>query len=95
MPEVHLSWYDVIRFVVASTFGDWRSGRRNGVRSTARIDMLRYRWNQYSGSYKGNREHKLLSRQAKERFFYPEISRKADQDEWLRPVRRPSPNEGQ
>lgn len=95
MPEVHLSWLDVLRFVSASAIGDWRSARRNGIRSTSHLDMLRYRWNQYCGSYKGNHEHKLLSRQAKERFFYPEVSRKADQDEWLRPLRRPSPNEGQ
>ncbi|WP_105371819.1 glycosyltransferase family 2 protein [Neorhizobium huautlense] len=95
MPEIHLSWFDVLRFVLASTVGDWRSARRNGISSTSPIDMLRYRWNQYRGSYKGNHEHKILSRQAKERFFYPQVSRKADQDEWLRPLRRPSSHESQ
>lgn len=95
MPEVHLSRLDVLRFVAASAIGDWRSARRNGIRSTSALNMLRYRWNQYCGSYKGNHEHKLLSREAKEQFFYPEVSRKADQDEWLRPLRRPSPHESQ
>lgn len=94
MPEVHLTFFDVARFVTASTLGDWRSASRNGITSTSRADMLRYRWNQYLGSYKGNRQHKLLSRQTKERFFYPDVSQKADQDEWLKPLRRPSPDEG-
>lgn len=95
MPEVHLSRFDVLRFVLASALGDWRSAHRNGIVSTSRADMLRYRWNQYLGSWKGNHDHRLLSRQAKERFFYPEVSRKADQDEWLKPLRRTSPDEGQ
>lgn len=95
MPEVHLSRLDLLRFVVASTLGDWRSARRNGITSTSRADMLRYRWNQYLGSWKGNHDHRLLSRQAKERFFYPEVSKKADQDEWLKPLRRTSSHEGQ
>jgi glycosyltransferase involved in cell wall biosynthesis len=95
MPEVQLSRWDVARFICASTFGDWRAAQRNGVRSTAALDMLKYRWNQYLGSFKGNREHRALSRQAKERFFYPQISEKADKDEWLKPVRRASPHEGE
>lgn len=93
MPEVHLSRLDVMRCVVASTYGDWRAARLNGVTSTSMLDMLRYRWNQYIGSFKGNNEHRILSRKAKERFFYPNVSDKAEQDEWLRPVRRTSPNE--
>ena len=35
--------------------------------STGRGDRLRYRWNRYVGSYKGNHEHKRLSRTAKKR----------------------------
>jgi len=95
MPEIHLSLLDVGRFVLASTLGDWRSARRNGVTTTSRSDMLRYRWNQFVGSYKGNREHKALSRMAKERFFYPQVPEKADNDKWLKTVRRIPPNEGQ
>lgn len=94
MPEVQLSRIDVVRFLIVSVFGDWRSAKRNGIASTSLADMIHYRWNQFLGSYKGNHEHKALSRAAKERFFYPKISTKADQDEWLKPVRRTSSNEG-
>ncbi|ARU00896.1 glycosyltransferase [Yoonia vestfoldensis] len=92
MPEVHLSWLDVIRCVIVSTYCDWRAARLNGVTSTSKINMLRYRWNQYLGSFKGNTEHRCLSRKAKEKFFYPHLQDKAEQDESLRPVRRTSPN---
>lgn len=94
MPEVHLSRLDVLRCVLDSARGDWRSARRNGITSTSKLDMLRYRWNQYVGSYVGNHEHRLLSRQAKQKYFFPETSQKTDQDEWLKPVRRPSAHEG-
>lgn len=93
MPEVHLSRLDVLRCVIDSTRSDWRSARRNGITSTSRMDMLRYRWNQYVGSYIGNHEHRLLSRHAKQKYFFPETSEKLDQDEWLKPVRRPSAHE--
>ncbi|WP_370240693.1 glycosyltransferase family 2 protein [Pararhodobacter marinus] len=94
MPEVQLTPLDVARCVAASTVSDWRSAMRNGISSTSKMDMLRYRWNQYTGSFKGNHEHRRLSQRAKARFFYPEVSKKADQDEWLKPLRRTPPNEG-
>lgn len=95
MPEVHLSWADVARFTTASIWADWRAARRNKITSTTLMNMARYRWNQFTGSYKGNHQHKALSQSAKERFFYPQVSKKADQDEWLKPVRRTSPHESQ
>lgn len=95
MPEVQLSRLDVLRYLASSTFGDWRAAARNGISSTSRLDMLRYRWNQFAGSYKGNHEHRRLSQRAKEKFFYPNIPQEAEQDDWLKPLRRPSPHEGQ
>lgn len=93
MPEVHLSRLDVLRYVLTSVIGDWQAAARNRVRSTSRIDMVRYRWNQYVGSYKGNHEHRQLSQRAKEDFFYPQPNKKAAQDVSLRPLRRTSPHE--
>ncbi|MFV0292455.1 MAG: glycosyltransferase [Paracoccus sp. (in: a-proteobacteria)] len=95
MPEVQLSHFDVLRYVVNSTIGDWRSAHRNGITSSSRMEMMRYRWNQYRGSYTGNHEHRILSRQTKEKYFYPDRSRRTEQDEWLKPLRRTTSNEGQ
>lgn len=95
MPEVQLTPLDLLRCLATSVTGDWRAAARNGVRSTTRLDMLRYRWNQYIGSYKGNHEHRRLSLKAKERFFYPHVNEKAAQDDWLGPLRRTPPHESQ
>lgn len=95
MPEVHLSRLDLLRCVLTSVLGDWRAAAANGVRATRRADMLRYRWNQYAGSYKGNHEHRLLSQSAKERFFYPQVNEKEAKDDWLGPLRRTPPHESQ
>ncbi len=93
MPEVQLSRLDVLRCVAASTWGDWRAAARHGITSTSRRDMLRYRWNQYVGSYRGNHQHRRLSQDMKERYFYPQPIEKADKDEWLKPLHRASPDE--
>lgn len=93
MPEIQLSRLDILRCVVLSTLRDWQSAQTNSITSTTRLEMLRYRWNQYVGSYCGNHEHKVLSRKAKERFFYPQATEKESQNEWLKPVRRTSPHE--
>jgi len=97
MPEVHLSRLDVARFVAWSVAGDWINARRNGVRGPgARLGQIaRYRYNQYLGSFTGNREHRKLSQEAKERFFYPLPTEKAAADDWLKPHRRTPPHEGQ
>ena len=34
-------------------------------------DIIFYRWNQYFGAYKGNHEHRELSRKEKEKYFFP------------------------
>lgn len=94
MPEVHLSPLDVMKCIISSTLGDWRSAVRHGITSTSKMDMLRYRWNQYVGSYKGNHEHRLLSQELKQRYFYPQVTEKAENDEWLQPLYRTPPHEG-
>ena len=95
MPEVKLTRFDVFRFVVVSTLGDWVDAWRHRPTSTSPLDMLKYRINQYVGSFKGNREHHKLSTQAKNKFFYPSIDKENDDGQWLKSMRRTSPNEGQ
>lgn len=94
MPEVQLSWLDLLRYVAASVFADWRTAAPKEGVATSRMDMLRYRWSQYYGSYKGNHEHRRLSQQAKEQFFYPQTAQKA-LNEQNGTLRRPSSHESQ
>ena len=95
MPEVHVTPMDMLRWILTSTLRDWRAAWRNGITSTSKFEMLRYRWNQFVGSYKGNHDHRRMSQELKQYYFYPEVTEKADKDEWLKPLYRTPPHEGQ
>lgn len=95
MPEVHLSRWDVVKCITHAVLGDFRNARLHENKSTSLADMIRYRFNQYVGSYIGNHDHRLVSRQKMQDFFYPHKDEKAQQDDWLKPHRRPSSHESQ
>ncbi|MDC0495988.1 glycosyltransferase family 2 protein [Planktomarina temperata] len=94
MPEIQISLMDVFRFILASTVSDWFHAWRNGSTSTSFLEMFRYRISQYIGSYKGNKMPRRLAALAKERFFYPNAKKETQNDQWLKSMRRPTPNEG-
>lgn len=95
MPEVHISLFDLARYIVSSVWMDWRSAWRNGKFRDGWADILRYRWHQYVGSYKGNNEVRKISRARKEQFFYPSMNESDDQNDWLQSHRRPAPHESE
>jgi len=72
MPHVHVSLWDVARYISSSVWRDLRSAAREGGLLGSLSSILRYRWNQYWGSYLGNHDHRLLSRYERERYFFPE-----------------------
>ena len=71
MPQVHVNLFDTLRYVFSSVAKDMRNALRMGVSLHKVPDIVRYRWNQYLGSYKGNHTHRKLSHQEKEKYFYP------------------------
>lgn len=71
MPEVHLRRRDFLRYLTSSIWLDSVHARRDGGLRRHLLDIVRYRFWQYLGSYNGNSEHRKLSRHMKERFFYP------------------------
>lgn len=95
LPEVQLTPLDVLRYVVSSVWMDWRSAARTGRLAAHLWPVLRYRVAQYTGSYAGNHEHRRLSQDRKDRFFYPSVEESETADAWLRPNRRPLAHEGQ
>ena len=95
MPEVHLSRFDVLRYIMSSVWMDWRSAARHHNLRAHWYDILRYRVAQYVGSYVGNNDHRRLSQRQKERFFYPSVNESDAENVWLKPNRRTSANEGQ
>jgi len=95
MPEVQITLPDMLRYVVSSVWLDGRSALRNGKFRDSWADILRYRWQQYLGSYKGNHEVRKMSRARKEQFFYPSLNESDDQNDWLQSHRRPAPHESE
>ena len=71
MPQVHVDLVDTFRYIASSVWGDWAGARRENRAAVRLGDILRYRWNQYWGAYKGNHEHRKLSHAEKEKYFFP------------------------
>lgn len=74
MPQVHIRRRDLVRYIVSGIFLDWRSARSSGMLMRKATEIVRYRIHQYWGSYKGNRDHRMLSHKQKELYFYPDTS---------------------
>lgn len=95
MPEVHVSAFDTLRYITTSVATDWRSAIRHGQFMRSWRGIVLYRINQYLGTYKGNNEHRKLSHQQKDRFFYPSPTKRDDLNGKLHSHRRPAPVEGE
>jgi len=71
MPEVHFHFSDFIRYFVAGVFNDFSKALDARVFFSETGSILAYRLMQYWGSYRGHNEHRKLSREQKERYYYP------------------------
>lgn len=71
MPQIHVGPLDALRYIVSSILGDWNSARKQGVWLEKAVEIVKYRFCQYAGSFKGNHEHRKLSHAEKEKYFYP------------------------
>lgn len=72
MPQVHVGFIDTLRYIATSVWKDWQCARRSPYVKGKLGDILRYRWNQYLGSWKGNHQHRKLSHAEKEKYFFPD-----------------------
>jgi len=71
MPQIHIGGLDLVRYILSSIWYDWRSARAHGVLARCAVEIVRYRFNQYWGSYIGNNDHRRLSHEQKEQYFFP------------------------
>ena len=71
MPEVHMNLADFGRYYFSAVLLDAGVAlqERRGVSTF--MEILAFRFVQFWGSYRGNHEHRKLSRQMKEKYFYP------------------------
>lgn len=71
MPELHVTFLDAIRYWFAGVLGDYSAALSERKLCQNLLSVPKYRLCQYYGSWKGNRQHRRLSKKKKERYFYP------------------------
>lgn len=71
MPEVQVSFIDTVRYLLAAVLGDFSKAISKGKFRKEFFNILSFRFAQYWGTYRGNHELRLLSKEKKESYFYP------------------------
>lgn len=71
MPEIHISFMDFLRYFVSGVLFDWSQAIQDRVFFEKAGEILLFRLMQYWGTYRGNNEHRKMSRARKEEYFYP------------------------
>lgn len=71
MPELHVHFTDFVRYFVSGVLLDWGQALADKCFHKVAGEVLVFRFLQYWGTYVGANEHRRLSRQRKEEYFYP------------------------
>jgi glycosyltransferase involved in cell wall biosynthesis len=72
MPEVQVTFLDFVRYFSSAVFLDSLGAVQEKVLARTLKDIVLYRLMQFWGSYRGNHFHRKLSRERKEKYFYPQ-----------------------
>jgi rhamnosyltransferase len=71
MPEVHLNRRDVARYFMSAVFLDLGAALQQRCLRQNLKHILLYRFMQFTGSFRGNHFHRMMSQELKESYFYP------------------------
>lgn len=71
MPEVHVHVSDALRYFTAGVVGDWAEALNQRKFFRYAAEVVAFRFCQYYGTWRGNHIHRQLSKQAREKYFYP------------------------
>jgi rhamnosyltransferase len=74
MPEIQLSASDFLRYFLSAVLLDHGAALQERRLASVFFEVLAFRWQQYLGSYRGNHEHRKLSKHRKEHYFFPKHS---------------------
>ena len=70
-PNIHISFLDTVRYIALSILHDFIEAKKQKRLKVHLVKIIAYRYNQYIGSFIGNRIHRKLSSKEKEKYFYP------------------------
>ena len=71
MPEVNLTRLDVLRYFCSAVFLDMAAALQRKAWRRHATGIVAYRFQQFTGAYRGNHFHRRLSREMKDAYFYP------------------------
>ena len=71
MPEVQIGFIDMLRYIWVSVISDCKTAVTEGRFTKEFTGILKFRIAQFTGSYRGNHDHRALSKKRKENYFYP------------------------
>jgi glycosyltransferase involved in cell wall biosynthesis len=77
MPHQHFSLWDFARLLTFNTASDYYQAFRERVLIRNLIDIPMFRLMQFLGTYLGFSQHGPVTKQLRERFYYPRISRQS------------------
>lgn len=75
LPEIHVSKLDTAKFISVGVIKDFKAALFERVWLKEFYSIIRFRCAQYLGAYKGNHDHRRLSKEMKERYFYPRVTK--------------------
>jgi rhamnosyltransferase len=70
-PEMHLTAWEAATCFASAVWKDFQALLRTTKPITTLGEIIHYRFNQFVGSWLGNRPHRELSKREKERYFFP------------------------
>lgn len=71
LPQIHVNPIDTLRYITTSIIHDLNEARAQKKLLGFFAEIIQYRIQQYIGSYIGNHRHRVLSRNEKDKYFYP------------------------
>lgn len=71
LPEIHLSLGDFLRYSISAIMFDGAEAIQQKVFWKKIGEIVVFRMMQFWGSYRGNHEHRRLSKKRKEKYFFP------------------------
>ena len=75
MPEVQITLYDLVYFILIGVLKDLKAAFRRKVFLSEFYGIICYRFNQFMGSYHGNHITREASNKMKQEYFYPREKR--------------------
>lgn len=70
MPEIQISFFDMLRYIWISIISDFKAAVVEGCFIKEFSGIMSFRSAQFIGSYRGNQDHRVLSKRRKENYFY-------------------------